>query len=234
MNTKRAPIWILSTLVGFASVAGAALDYRTFSNKEGVEIKAALVAVRDGRVTLRKEDGKTYAIPLDTLSEVDKDYVKRWREENIHISLDMRFEKEKLGTRKGDQKESTEWLFNVTITNRGFNDLEGVTFKYAIFKDLHDRYAKDKNAVVDALVGTVEPRNLPRTKSFSFKTGAMRVDKENSKTYKGLIDGVKQYEYKKWDESLCGITVEVYLKDKLVDRKEFGKIAPLRPPTEKN
>lgn len=223
MNTKRALFWILSVL-WVPCLDCAALDFRIFTNKEGVEIKAALVAVRAGKVTLKKDDGKTYALPVDSLSAEDKDYVKRWMEENVHVSLDFQFEKEKLDTTKSGQAESSGWLYNVTVTNRGFNDLADVSFKYAIFKDLNDRYAKDRNVVAGAMVGAVPGQDLARTKSLSFQTSSMAIEKESSKT----ASGANSYTLRKWSESLCGITVEVYVKGKLVERKDFGKVVPVR------
>ncbi len=227
MKTKHVLSWIVAVF-WLPLIECAALDYRIFTNKDGVEIKAALVAVRGGKVTLKKDDGKTYAIPVDTLSDEDKDYVKRWMAKNVHVSLDFRFEKEKLGSSEEGKIEITEWAYNITVTNRGFNDLEDVTFKYALFKERNDRYAEDRNEVVDAALGAELPKDLARTKSLTFKTTPMKVGKENSKTFTGTVNGVNQYTMRKWNESLCGVTVEVYVKGKLVERKDFGKVVPVR------
>jgi hypothetical protein len=52
---------------------------RTWTDKTGKhKVEAALVAVEDGNVTLRKADDKTITIPLEKLSEADQELAKQY------------------------------------------------------------------------------------------------------------------------------------------------------------
>lgn len=49
---------------------------RTWTDATGKhKVEAELVGVADGKVTLRKTDGKTTTIALDKLSDADREYV---------------------------------------------------------------------------------------------------------------------------------------------------------------
>ncbi len=52
---------------------------RTWTNSEGKTIKASLNALEGDSVTLRLENGRTYTIPLATLSDGDRQHVETWQ-----------------------------------------------------------------------------------------------------------------------------------------------------------
>jgi hypothetical protein len=53
---------------------------RTWQSKDGrFSIEAELTAVNDGKAQLKKADGKTLAVPLDSLAPGDRDYAERFR-----------------------------------------------------------------------------------------------------------------------------------------------------------
>ena len=54
--------------------------FRTFTNKGGRTITARIVSSRGEKVTIARKDGKTFVIPISSLSEADQDYVARWAE----------------------------------------------------------------------------------------------------------------------------------------------------------
>jgi hypothetical protein len=45
------------------------------------DVEATLVAVKDGKATLKKKQGKEITVPLDKLAEEDQDYVKKYQEQ---------------------------------------------------------------------------------------------------------------------------------------------------------
>jgi hypothetical protein len=51
-------------------------DFREFSNQQGVKIKARLLAAANGQVTIVREDGQQFTLPLASLSAADQEYVK--------------------------------------------------------------------------------------------------------------------------------------------------------------
>lgn len=53
-------------------------ELRVFTNQSGVTIKARVLVINKGKVTIEREDKKKFSIPLDSLSEEDVKYLKKW------------------------------------------------------------------------------------------------------------------------------------------------------------
>ena len=53
-------------------------EIRVFTNQSGVTIKARVLAINKGKVTIEREDKEKFSIPLDSLSEEDVKYLKKW------------------------------------------------------------------------------------------------------------------------------------------------------------
>jgi hypothetical protein len=52
-------------------------DYRTWSDRSGkFRIKAKLRSVAGGKVSLERHDGKIIEVPLDKLSEADRQFIE--------------------------------------------------------------------------------------------------------------------------------------------------------------
>ena len=52
--------------------------YRDFTNRTGKTIRAKVEQVSDGKVSIVREDGKSFTVPVASLSEVDQEYLKDW------------------------------------------------------------------------------------------------------------------------------------------------------------
>jgi hypothetical protein len=52
-------------------------EIRTFTNQSGVTLRAKLVAVVGDQVTIMREDGRQFTLPIATLSTADQDYVRQ-------------------------------------------------------------------------------------------------------------------------------------------------------------
>lgn len=57
-------------------VWGWAQDYRVFKNSQGVEIKARLVGVENEQVTIIKEDGTKFTVPVSAFSAEDQKFIR--------------------------------------------------------------------------------------------------------------------------------------------------------------
>ncbi|MEM9478106.1 MAG: hypothetical protein AAGA58_00435 [Verrucomicrobiota bacterium] len=58
---------------------GAENSDRTWTNREGKTIRGSVVRASETEVVLRLDNGRTYTIPLETLSKPDQSYVSSWR-----------------------------------------------------------------------------------------------------------------------------------------------------------
>lgn len=72
----RSLTWGLLALIAFGCLLPA--EARTWKDRTGKhQIEAELVAVRDGKVVLKKPDGKQIAVPLQQLSEEDQQFAQQ-------------------------------------------------------------------------------------------------------------------------------------------------------------
>ena len=70
---RRLPLLVMCVFLGFVALATA----RTWKSSEGrFSIDAEAVGLKDGRVQLKKPDGSVIAVPLASLSEEDRQYVR--------------------------------------------------------------------------------------------------------------------------------------------------------------
>ena len=53
-----------------------AQEYRTFKSSKGVEIRARLVGVQNGQVTIIKEDGTPFTVPVTAFSPEDQKFIQ--------------------------------------------------------------------------------------------------------------------------------------------------------------
>ncbi len=54
---------------------------RTFTDNQGRSIEAELISVGDSSVKVRRTDGNEFDLPLNILSETDREYVEQWETE---------------------------------------------------------------------------------------------------------------------------------------------------------
>ena len=74
MRTRLSCIFLVILLCALTSMSGA--EIRTWTDDTGqYTVEAELVEVRDGIVFLRKTDGSVSPVPLDRLSEADRQYI---------------------------------------------------------------------------------------------------------------------------------------------------------------
>lgn len=136
-------------------------ETRTFTNNEGKQIKAELVAVEDGKAVLKLANGRTASVPLASLSEGDQAHVKTWHEENkdkiserdLKLTIDKEVERMKAdadaaGKKRGEVKgDTTETLYKCTLENLSSKTIEGLTANYTIHKRTSTKGADGSDTV---------------------------------------------------------------------------------------
>ncbi|MDB6072618.1 MAG: hypothetical protein JWO89_258, partial [Verrucomicrobiaceae bacterium] len=74
---KPSSAFLLALAVFTAQASAQSADYRVFTSGKGMSIKAQFVSSANGQVTIKREDGQVFTLPLATLSAADQDFVKR-------------------------------------------------------------------------------------------------------------------------------------------------------------
>ncbi len=83
MILRHLSVCLVATSLALASASAQAVDqeYRKFTGSTGVEIEAVLVGKTDDSATLLLRNGQRSTVPLDRLSEEDREYVASWSQE---------------------------------------------------------------------------------------------------------------------------------------------------------
>jgi hypothetical protein len=63
-------------MICLGEAQAATTELRTFTNARGASIKARLVGVKGDQVTIQREDGQNFVLPLSSLSPADQAYIK--------------------------------------------------------------------------------------------------------------------------------------------------------------
>ena len=73
------PLLILACFTAFnaSPLAGQGAEFRTFTNARGQTLRAQFVSLANDQVTIRREDGQSFTLPLASLSQADQDFVKQ-------------------------------------------------------------------------------------------------------------------------------------------------------------
>ncbi len=114
--------------------------YRTFTNLEGKTIRAAIESVGDDTVGIRREDGRSFSIPLESLSQSDREFIQSWVVgERLADENQLRIETRRSSgeTVKDDSiegllVEKTDGFYTLVLENRSGIDLRDFEIRYAI------------------------------------------------------------------------------------------------------
>ena len=63
-----------------SSGLGQKKELRFFTNRKGVKIRASVESVTSENVTIKREDGKRFTLPISMLSDADGEFLKQWKE----------------------------------------------------------------------------------------------------------------------------------------------------------
>ncbi|WP_372798468.1 hypothetical protein [Pontiella sp.] len=209
-------LMITALLFGLAC-AGLADEYRTFTDKEGREIRAKIVKsdARSGKVTLLRDNGKRATVPAQVFSDDDVAYIREWSaasqfQMNSKFKIKVDEEKKKLGDNK------TALAYEVELTNNSNMPLEDVRVDYAIFVRVSGFNGSADTEKI--YTGTLKFENL----GIGEKRALLTSEEKLTKTYKtysyedtetvGYVSYTvtKTGQKKSTEDKLAGIWLKVY------------------------
>jgi hypothetical protein len=69
---------VVSALAILCHLSAGAEEYRNLKNSAGKEIRAKILGITEGKVTIALESGQEFAIPIATLSPADQEFLAAW------------------------------------------------------------------------------------------------------------------------------------------------------------
>lgn len=215
---------ILAALLLLTSSAFVNAEVRKFTDTNGREIQAELIAVRGDQVEM-KVGGKTYTLPISKFAEADVTFIKEWGEANpaplkvrgMYIEIKKNTDKVKEPKANDDGKKKkdaakisrTNFDYDITVRNTSQQDLPDLKLKYTIYKFVRERSDTGKFENLEETVEEEEISLLEKSSEFSTTTTTvMTTDSEESNKKAGTEKIHK--------ETLWGVVVEVYHGDNII------------------
>ena len=111
-------------------------QYRTWTDHAGKhQTEAIFVETKDGKVTLKKKDGTTIKVPLESLSEADQQYVRQHAAERQQPdpteATDPFATKSQPSGRKNSSRTATPQVMDVVATGAGSSPEEALQNAYS-------------------------------------------------------------------------------------------------------
>jgi len=208
---------------------------RTFTDKQGRSLKAEVISVEDDKVTIKREDGQTFSLSLDTLSDDDQKALKDWAAQQaakpkslppgaIAVTLsraifdtNKKTVDVKLTTgetvKNGRTLTEDKWGYAVNLTNRTSQPIDNLRTEYRLFATIDD--IQVKAGVKQGLKKKAYTSKIPAIKEFgqlAFRTETISAIKSK---YNGNIVAANSGESSS-RETLSGIWIRIYQGDDLV------------------
>lgn len=157
-------------MLGLGAVSGQQVDFRLFTNKDGQEVEAKVLAVSQDRRTLRGElrSGQAFEMAINLLSLDDQQFLKRWIEESsgapaTKFLLEVTFTKKEETTerKRGNYYRFTvkNVTYAVAVRNKTGEPLEGGLVEYALIHEDGLNIARSDDGTP---VNYIEKRNPKR------------------------------------------------------------------------
>ncbi len=186
-------------------------EIRTFTSTKGAEIKAALISSTDTHAELKREDGKKFTVPLNTLSEADRAWIAEWRKTHKHYKVQVlasikkgNTREEKEGAFGGKPLKGNDCWYALTFKNSSGEPLTGLRVEYIIFSPAE--------GTASSLCGSCEVADIPAGKNGEAATQKLFVSQARTVIRSGNTSAVQFSE-----SSLTGLRAEL-----LVDGKPAG------------
>lgn len=204
---------------------GLSAETRKLTDTNGREIEAELIAVRGDQVEM-KVRGKVYTLPISKFSEADVTAIKEWGEANpapikirgmyIEIKKNSERLKEPKANDDGKKKKDgpkisrTNFDYSITVRNTSTNDLPDMKVKYTVYKLVRERSTgSSRTENLEEVTGEEEIKLFEKSSDFTMDTETVMTTDSSEKDKKSGTE-------KQLSETMWGVIVDVYHKDKVV------------------
>ncbi len=206
-------LWLYLLLTAGA-VAG---ELHQWTNKDGRTVQAEFVELSATDVTIRREDGQTFKVPKDSLSDEDLAYAAK-ADANRPISVKLEVSRAMFSsnsTHTVSEITTTEnWGYNITVSNTGSVPGQNLRVEYLLF--LRHSPGPGKSISLQPLVrqaGSEPISKLERLGKFSFRSATVALISlklQNGYYWSSTGDSATS------SDELEGIWVRVYQNDRVI------------------
>jgi hypothetical protein len=210
--------WIIGVVFLMVAGNGAMADeYRTFTDKDGREIRAKVVEcnTRSGKVTLLRDNGNKATVPASVFVDSDVEYIKQWVSAS-QFQISSKFKIKTDIEKKSNSDGPTSVTFSIELANNTNMDIDDVRVEYAAFVRVAGFNGEPDSEKV--YTGTLDFQSMGVGQKRMMNTASYEL-KSTSKSYQyedTYSDGIGTYTvtrtgYKKTTEDkIAGIWLRVY------------------------
>lgn len=216
------PVALAGFLLALGSVCLLNAETRTLTDKQGRSLKAELISSDGDNVTIKREDGQTFTLPLASLSADDRTFIQDWAKKQAALipdgGVELQISRGKFDSKKKGEEGVTvseeQWGYTVTFFNRTSKAFAGARVDYILFVKPDMEPGKDSTAApLKQQAGTHAISALGARDSVAFRTDSITVFKQQLKpgyvwTKTGNNSAVK--------DTLYGVWLRAYVGDQLV------------------
>ncbi len=218
---------ILLALTGAPSRA----ELLTLTDKQGRSILADVLSIQNGQVKIKRDDGRVFELPLDTLKDDDQKKLNEWAAQEavkplppgalqVELSRGV-FKTDKrvvdvtlVGgdvVKNGQTITEEKWGYGVTIINKTARSVDNLRTEYRLFATVDNIHVKEKQGLKKkSYRSAIE--NVPELGRITFRTETVSAIKTK---YNGNIHSAKTGDTSS-RETLHGIWIRIYRGDDLV------------------
>ncbi len=226
----------LRLLLAFCLIltTATASEYRTFTNKQGDEIRARLIRVDGDKVEIEREDGQIFKIDLNLLSEEDVTFARNFATAQI-IAKDPRFQVTARRSRFNKTRrnnhpdwrgglniklEEEELIYILTINNGSSQPVTNFRISYQLVYQLNDHGLKTTQGIA-RLKGDVEIPYLGARSEVTVETKPIRyfasVDRETVRERNGRTEFI----WIKSQDLIRGLLTRIEVGDEVIREESY-------------
>lgn len=218
---SRLPALALTLTLVLAPLLSRAETF-TLTDKQGRSIKADVISVADNQVKIKRDDGQTFDLAINTLSEDDQKKLKDWAAKDatripasaLKIELNRGVFKTDKKDKDGMTLTQEKWGYNITVTNQSAKPIPTLTLKYVLFVKPDLGPGKDdENPKLKRSIGTADIAGIQPLSKVELRTDSIDIYKQKLKpgyVWRGA-GGTEMIR-----DTLCGVWLRVYAGDELV------------------
>lgn len=204
----------LFLLLTTGAVAG---ELHLWTNKDGRTVQAEFVEMSATDVTIRREDGQTFKVPKDALSDEDLAFAAK-ADANRPITVKLEVSRAMFSTNSthtvSEIKTTEKWGYNITVNNTGSVTGQNLRVDYILF--LRHSPGPGKSISLQPLVRQVGSEPIPKLErlgKFSFRSATVALISlklQNGYYWSATGDSSTA------SDELEGIWVRVYQNDRVI------------------
>ncbi len=197
-------------------------EMRTLTDKQGRSLKAEVVSVDGDKVTIKREDGQTFALSLASLGDDDQKSLQEWAKKQAALipagGVELQISRGKFDTKNKDKGaiifSEEQWGYSVNLLNRTGKVLNGMHVDYILFVKPDLEPGKSSTIVpLKQKPGSKKFDTVGAFESANFRTDPIIVYKQQLKA--GYV-WTKTGNSIAMEDTLYGVWLRVYVGDQMV------------------